>query len=234
MVLSEGSKMMRTYSKSARRNIKREDTTCVYTFKAAPETVEQNGFELEFRNPIISERFDDVEFVAINTRQRESRAEFTVEHDSLNLRRYILRPKEKLQPGFQYTMTLPHRAFWSDSTLVKVSLPSDETLSLLELELGGVDRRLIVDLLPEKRDRVLRSYIVDKDEVLRFPYLKAGRYSIRFTVDGNRNSIVDTGSLLEHRQPEAVVFLDISGSQYIDIPASAEIVQPVTIASLFP
>ena len=230
----------RTYSKSVRRNIRREDTTCVYTFKATPETVEQNGFELEFKNPIITEHIDSVVFLSVNTRQRESRAEFTVEHDSLNLRRYVLRPKEKLLPGFQYSMKLPHRAFrdingfWSDSTVVKVSLPTDETLSQLELELSGVDRRLIVDLLPEKRDRVLRSFIVDKDEVLIFPYLKAGRYSVRFTVDDNRNSIVDTGSLLEHRQPEGVVFLDFSGSQYVDIPASAEVAQPVSIASLFP
>ncbi|NLZ19317.1 MAG: Ig-like domain-containing protein [Bacteroidales bacterium] len=229
----------RTYSKTTRRNIRHEDTTCVYSFKASPETVEQKGFELEFKNPIITEHFDEVVFLSINTRQRESRAEFTVEHDSLNLRRYILRPKEKLQPGFQYSMKLPHRAFrdingfWSDSTVVKVSLPTDETLSQLELELSGVDRRLIVDLLPEKRDRVLRSYIVDSDGTLSFPYVKPGRYSIRFTEDRNRNSIVDTGSLLEHRQPEAVVFLDISGSQYIDIPASSEVVQAVTVASLF-
>ena len=230
----------RTYSKTTRRNIRHDDTTCVYSFKAAPETVEQNGFELEFKNPIITEHFDSVVFLAINTRQRESRAEFTVEHDSLNLRRYILRPKEKLQPGFQYSMKLPYRAFrdingfWSDSTVVKVSLPSDESLSLLELELSGVDRRLIVDLLPERRDRVLRSYIVDKDESLQFPYLRSGRYSVRFTVDDNRNSIVDSGSLLEHRQPEAVVFLDFSGSQYIDIPASAEVSQSVRVDSLFP
>ena len=230
----------RTYSKTTRRNIRHDDTTCVYSFKAAPETVEQNGFELEFKNPIITEHFDSVVFLAINTRQRESRAEFTVEHDSLNLRRYILRPKEKLQPGFQYSMKLPYRAFrdingfWSDSTVVKVSLPSDESLSLLELELSGVDRRLIVDLLPERRDRVLRSYIVDKDETLQFPYLRSGRYSVRFTVDDNRNSIVDSGSLLEHRQPEAVVFLDFSGSQYIDIPASAEVSQSVRVDSLFP
>ena len=230
----------RTYSKTSRRDIRHTDTICVYSFKAAPETVEQNGFELEFKNPIITEHFDSVVFLSVNTRQRESRAEFTVEQDSLNLRRYVLRPKEKLLPGFEYSMKLPYRAFrdingfWSDSTVVKVSLPSDETLSLLELDLSGVDRRLIVDLLPEKRDRVLRSYIVDQDQVLAFPYLKAGRYSIRFTVDGNRNSIVDTGSLLEHRQPEAVVFLDFSGSQYIDIPASSEVTQSVSIATLFP
>ena len=229
----------RTYSKSQRRNLRHEDTVCVYTFRAAPETVEQNGFELEFKNPIITEHFDSVVFLAVNTRQRESREEFTVEQDSLNLRRYILRPKNKLQPGYQYSMKLPYRAFrdingfWSDSTVVKVSLPNDETLSLMELELSGVDRKIIVDLLSEKRDKVLRSYVVDTDCTLSFPYLKAGRYSVRITEDGNRNSIVDTGSILEHRQPEKVVFVDLGGGQYIDIPASSELTQPVDVSILF-
>ena len=229
----------RTYSKSTRREIKHDDTTCVYTFKAEPENVEQEGFILEFRNPIISEQFDSVQFRIINTRQRESRGEFTVEQDSLNLRRYILRPKEELVRGFEYSMKLPYRAFrdingfYSDSALVKVSLPTDESLSVLELELSSVDRKIIVELLGEKRDRVLRTYVTDKDGTLRFPYLKAGRYSIRITEDGNRNSIVDTGSLLEHRQPESVVFLEISGSQYINIPASTELVQPMNIGELF-
>ena len=229
----------RTYSKSVRRNIKHDDTVCVYSFKAVPETVEQNGFELEFRNPIITEHFDSVQFFAINTRQRQSRAEFTVEKDSLNLRRFILRPKDKLMPGFEYRMKLPYRAFrdingfWSDSTVVKVSLPSDETLSSLELNLSGVDRKLIVDLLGEKRDKVLRSFVTDKDGVLLFPYLRTGRYSVRITEDGNRNSIIDTGSLLGHRQPETVVFLDFNGSQYLHIPASAELMQNVDISSLF-
>ena len=229
----------RTYSKAVRRNIKHEDTICVYSFKTTPETVEQNGFELEFRNPIITEHFDSVQFFAINTRQRKSSAEFTVEQDSLNLRRYILRPKDKLMPGFEYQMRLPYRAFrdingfWSDSTLVKVSLPTDETLSSLELALSGVDRKIIVDLLGEKRDKVLRSYVTDHDGTLSFPYLRTGKYSVRITLDGNRNSIVDTGSLLEHRQPETVAFLDFSGSQYLFVPSSAELTQNVDVSSLF-
>jgi uncharacterized protein (DUF2141 family) len=212
----------------------------VYSFKAAPETVEQNGFELEFRNPIISERFDSIQFFAINTRQRQSRAEFTVEQDSLNLRRYILRPKDKLLPGFEYTMKLPYRAFrdingfWSDSTLVKVSLPSDETLSTLELELSGVDRKLIVDLLGEKRDQVLRSFVVESDQVLVFPYLKTGKYSIRLTEDLNRNGRVDTGNYSERRQPEKVKFYKLrDGTYIINIPESTEMEQKIDVAKLF-
>lgn len=229
----------RTYSKPVRRNLKHDDTVCVYKLSATPETVEQNGFELEFRNPIIWAEFDSLQFFSINTRQRQERAEFTVEQDSLNLRRYILRPKDKLLPGFEYTMRVPYRAFrdingfWSDSTRVKVSLPKDEALSSLDLELFGVDRKLIVDLLGEKRDKALRTFVIDRDGVLHFPYLRTGRYSIRITEDGNRNSIVDTGSLLEHRQPEKVVFLDFMGSEYLSIPASVELSQSVDVANLF-
>ena len=142
-------------------------------------------------------------------------------------------------PGFEYSMKLPWRCFrdingfWSDSTIVKVGLPTDETLSSMELELSGEDRKLIVDLLGEKRDKVLRSYVTDHDGTLFFPYLNAGCYSIRITEDGNRNSIVDTGSLLEHRQPEAVVFLEVGGDSYLEIPASTEITQSVSIGALF-
>jgi len=180
-----------------------------------------------------------VKFFSINTRQRQTRADFTVEQDSLNLRRYILRPKDRLMPGFEYQMKVPYRAFrdingfWSDSTVVKVSLPADETLSTLDLELSGVDRKLIVELLGEKRDKVLRSYITEKNGTLHFPYIKAGRYSIRITEDRNRNAINDTGSLLEHRQPEMVVFLDFSGSPYLNIPASVELSQSVDVSTLF-
>ena len=57
--------------------------------------------------------------------------------------------------------------------------------------------------------------------------------TIRITDDGNRNSIVDTGSLLEHRQPEAVLYFTIGDKDLIDIPQSAEVEQEINIKTLF-
>ncbi|MBQ6821878.1 MAG: Ig-like domain-containing protein, partial [Bacteroidales bacterium] len=194
----------RVLQRMKRKDIKHEDTTCVLKLEAKPETVEQNGFELEFAQPIVYENFDSLVFKYRNPKQKEFVGEYTVERDSTNIRRYTIRPKEKMLSGYEYTLKLPYKAFrdiggfYSDSTEVKVSLPTDEKLSLLKASLKGVDRKVIVDLLDEKRKDVLRSYIIDKDCTLEFPYLKEGRYTIRFTDDGNRNSIVDTGSLLEH------------------------------------
>ena len=114
-----------------------------------------------------------------------------------------------------------------------MSLPTDEKLSVLKANLTGVNRKIIVDLLDEKRSNVLRSYVLEKDGVLEFPYLKEGKYSLRITDDGNRNSIVDTGSILEHRQPEAVLYFNFGEQEYIEIPAGAELEQEINVKELF-
>ena len=100
--------------------------------------------------------------------------------------------------------------------------------------LSNVSNKYIVDLLNEKRDNVLRSYIIDKDSTLPFPYLKAGKYSIRITEDVNRNGIVDTGNLLEKKQPEKVLFYKLEdGSFLIDIPEMTELEQNIDVAEMF-
>ncbi|MBR5905279.1 MAG: Ig-like domain-containing protein [Bacteroidales bacterium] len=236
LTMPEGKKLLH---KKKRKDIKQEDTTCVFKLTAAPETVEQNGFELLFNLPIIYENFDSLLFRYRNPKQKEFKGEVTVEQDTANLRRYIIRPREQLLPGYEYTLKVPHHSFrdingfWSDSTEVKVSLPTDEKLSTLKASLTDVDRKIIVDLLDEKRKTVLRQYITDHDGTLVFPYLKEGKYAIRITDDGNRNSIVDTGSLLEHRQPEAVLYFTIGEKDLIEIPQSAEVEQEINIKTLF-
>ncbi len=227
-------------SKSSRKNIKHEDTTCVVKIAAEPERVEQYGFEFEFQLPIIYESFDSLKLISVNPRQQESPMKFTVTRDSLNLRKYTLMPSEKLQTGYEYKLKVPYRKFrdingsYNDSTEVKVSLPKDDKLSRLDLVLSDVHFNYIVDLLNEKRDRVLRSYKITSDCTLPFPYLKAGKYSIRITEDRNANGLVDTGSLLEHRQPEKVKFYRLKGGSYVlDIKESTELEQPINIAKLF-
>lgn len=229
----------KTVSKSSKKDLKHEDTICVYKLVAEPERVEQYGYELEFTYPIITEGFDSLKFKSINPKQQESPAEFTVIKDTNNLRKFTIMPKEKLMPGYDYVLKMPYRMFrdingyYNDSTEVKVTLPSDEKLSTLNLILTGVENKYIVDLLNEKRDKVLRQYVIDSDRTLAFPYLKAGKYSIRITEDVNANSIVDTGSILDHRQPEKVLFFKIKDDSRIDIPEMVEVDQEINLHELF-
>lgn len=227
-------------SKSSRRNLKHDDTTCVISLKAEAERVEQYGFEFEFKYPIIIENFDSLRLISINPRQQESPMKFTVTRDSTNLRRYSLKPVEKMQGGYEYRLKVPYRkfmdinGFYNDSTEVKVSLPSDDKLSSINLALDNVEHTYIVDLLNEKRDKVLRSYNISSDCTLEFPYLKKGKYSIRLTEDYNRNGIVDSGVLLEHRQPEKVKFYRLrNGSYVIDVPEAITLDQKIDVKELF-
>ena len=236
-LFQEGKKRS-TNSYQDRKKIQHTDTICKYTLKVTPEKVEQDGFELLFSHPIVSGQFDSLLFQSVNTRQRVSREAFTVEQDTLNLRRYVIRPSVKLQKGYEYKLKVPHKAFrdingyFSDSTEVKVSLPTDDKLSTLTLNMYGVDRKVIVDLMDD-RFSVVRSYVITSDTALSFPYLKAGGYSVRITDDANRNSIVDVGSVLEHRQPEKVAVYSQNGKKTIDIMEGADLVQYIDLSTIF-
>ena len=227
-------------AKASKKDIKKEDTTAVFTMDAKPENIEQYGFVMEFKYPLVESAFDSLVFRSVNPRQQESIGKYTVTQDSLNLRKYVIMPSEKLQQGYEYFLKIPHRkfrdinGFYNDSSEVKVTLPSDDKLSTLILNLSGVNNKYIVDLLNEKRDKTLRSYIITGDAALTFPYLKAGKYSIRITEDLNRNGIVDTGNLLEHRQPEKVRFYKLEdGTFLIDIPEMSELEQTIDINEMF-
>ncbi len=230
----------KTFGKSSKKDIKHEDTIAVFTAEAKPETVEQYGFTLEFKYPVVESAFDSLVFRSINPKQEETVGKYTVERDTMNLRKYIVRPEEKMLPGYEYFLKIPHRkfmdinGFYNDSTEVKVSLPKDDKLSTMNLSLTNVNNKYIVDLLNEKRNTVLRSYIIDSDQTLVFPYLKAGKYSIRITEDLNRNGIVDTGNLLEHKQPEKVRFYKLEdGTFLIDIPEMTELDQTIDVIEMF-
>ena len=227
-------------AKTPKKNIKHEDTTAVFTLTADPQTVEQYGFVFEFKYPLVEDAFDSLQFRYLNPKQQEFKEKYTLVQDSLNLRKYVLRPENPMLPGYEYYLKVPYRkfrdinGFYNDSTEVKVTLPNDDKLSTMSLVLDNVSNKYIVDLLNEKRDKVIRSYIVDTNAVLSFPYLKASKYSIRITEDLNRNGLVDTGNLLDHKQPEKVRFYKLEdGTFLIDIPEMTELEQRIDVMEMF-
>lgn len=227
-------------AKSSSRDIKKEDTTAVFSVTAEPETIEQYGYVIEFKYPLVQSAFDSLVFRSVNPRQQEATEKYTFMQDSLNLRKYIVRPVSKLLPGYEYFLKIPHRkfmdinGFYNDSLEVKVSLPNDDKLSSMSLVLTNVRNKYIIDLLNEKRDKLIRSYTVDQDATLLFPYITAGKYSLRITEDLNRNGLVDTGNLLEHKQPEKVKFFKLQdGTSLIDIPEMTELEQTIDVGEMF-
>ena len=218
---------------------KHEDTIAVMTTTSDATTIEQYGFGIEFKYPLIEEHWDSLKFRMRNPRQQESTGNVIVTRDSTNLRRYSIMPEQPFQTGYDYFLKVPYRmfrdinGFYNDSTELKVTLPTDEKLSSVTLELSGVNQKYIIDLLNEKRNKIIRTLIVDKDGPVLFPYLKAGSYCIRMTQDVNRNNLVDTGNLLEHRQPEKVRFFKVDDKFMIKVLEKSEMVWTVNMEEMF-
>lgn len=228
------------YRRPALSTLKHDDTICKMKLVAEPRTVERQGFKMSFDFPIISEGFDKMTLTSVNPRQQRKEVPFTVERDSTDLRSYNIKVSEKMQVGYDYILKVPHRefrdinGFYNDSTEHKVALPKDDNLSLLQFNLQNVRHRYIVELLTEKMDKVLDSYTVDSDASVVFPYMQAGKYCVRLTEDINANGRVDTGNLMEHRQPEKVKFYTLrDGSYVINLREGMEIEQSLDVAKLF-
>ena len=225
-----------------RDEMKAEDTATVYKVSANGETFDQDGFIIDFTFPLVEAKFDSLQMILINPRQEESPATYTVVHDTMDLRRYRIYPEKPLQKGYECQLKIPYGVFFdinrmpNDSSKTKVSLPTSEDLSTLYLSLKDMsgECRYIVELMNEKRDKAIRRYEIRTDTTLVFPYIKEGMYSVRITEDLNNNGIVDTGILLEKKQPEKVKFLELSdGNSLITIPPAMEIEQEVNIKEMF-
>jgi len=216
------------------------DTVFALQVQAQDETVEQLGVRLESSLPIIRIVRDSLQLWETNPKGQKAEKKYTFRQDTADLRRYILTPAEQLIKGYDYELTIPQGTFFNldrlpnAAAMAKFKIPQAEDLSLLELDLTGVDQRYIVELTDEKGSKVFRSYQIDKSDKLRFPYLKAGKYMIRITCDQNRNGLTDTGNLLARKQPETVRFYESSpGNKVLEIPESAEIEQAIDLKEMF-
>lgn len=224
--------------------VEEADTLAAYEVDASPEKIDQDGIIIEFESPMISTPFDSITITSKNTREQIAPAPFTVEKDTANIRRFILRMQDKMVAGYEYTLRIPDSLFmdidgiYCDSLVKTFSLPQDENLSALIVETSNVNEKYMVELVDEKRTNVYRTYHIDSAAVLNFPYLKAGRYSLRITEDKNGNGQIDTGDLLEHRQPEKVMmfrFNDVLGDKayILEIPERTELIQTIDIGEMF-
>ena len=183
---------------------------------------------------------DSIQLVETNPKGQQTVKPFTFERDTGDIRRFIVRPVDSLIMGYDYELKVPMGTFTNllrlpnEATSAKFKVPQGEELSTLVVDLSGVQDRYIVELTDERGSNVLRSYHVDRNGPLSFPYLRAGKYMIRITCDKNRNGYADTGNLLSHKQPEVVRFYESSpGNKVLEIPESVEIEQTVDLKTIF-
>lgn len=226
-------------SKQGNKEKKRKDLLEL-SLKATPETLDQDGFVLEFPEPLLVAKQDSLRFTMIDPKQQKFNAPYTFTRDTADLKRYILMPVDEFKKGNEYELFIPQFAFkdiygnTNDSTKLKVSLPNDEKLSSIAMQLTNVDTKYIIELVNDTRDKIFRRYTVTKDSTLLFPYLKEGDYSIRITQDLNANGRLDIGDVLAGKLPEKVRLYRLPGGEaIIKVGERMDIEQSVDLKELF-
>lgn len=205
------------------------------------ESVENKGIELSFAAPLLKILKDSIRFTQTTPRQVKSPMKFRLERDPKNVLNYTIWAEEEYKLGYEYNIYIPTATFTdinnftNDSTAFRFSLPSNDKLSSITLEIGNTGgKRYLVELVDEARKNVYLKYEIEKDTTLLFPYLNRGLYSFRITEDVNKNGKIDVGNVLKRIQPEKVrLFRLPDGSVVIKLKEQTDITQSVDLQELF-
>jgi len=208
--------------------------------EAEPSMIEQIGFKLIFPALPVKIKVDSIKVHSLSPKGIKGEEEYTFAKDSVENLWYYVRFKNKVLPGYTYTLSIPERTFTdvykytNDSISVPAMLPNTDKLAQLTLNITGTKGSHVVELTNQTRDKVFRTYKILKDTVLVFPYIQPGIYNIRITQDLNGNGILDTGNLLERKQPEMVRLVKLpNGNSLIELKEGMELEQNVNLKEIF-
>ena len=213
------------------------------TIKSSPETINRDGFVISLPEPLVSILHDSIKLELANVRGDPTRMPYEIVKDTASHLKYRIVPKELLTKGSKLTLTIPEGSFTGTSGATNkavnsdVSIPTDNKLSSLSLSItAGIEGRVIVELMDDKKKTVHQSSFVEgtADTKLEFPYIKAGKYSIRISHDANGNGIIDPGNIRERKQPEKVIIYTLpDGNNVIIVGEGMEIEQIIDLKLLF-
>lgn len=97
----------------------------------------------------------------------------------------------------------------SDSLAYVVQTNATSDYGTLSLTLQNVRSYPIIVELVNDKFAITASKVIDDDREAYFDYIKPGNYFVRIIYDENANSRWDTGSFLQRRQPENVIFYPV-------------------------
>lgn len=161
---------------------------------------------ISFSEPPIGINYSNISILNLEDSTTLSNIKFT--KDSLNPRIYSYNYPWKTD--ISYKLTILPTAFKSiggivnDTIMLKFKGANLENYGVLNITLKNVKRGAIIELLTEKKDKVIERLTAKQGEKVTFNYITPGKYSIRFIEDLNENGIWDTGWYLKGLQPERV------------------------------
>lgn len=168
-----------------------------------------NPIRIEFEQPVL--QFDSSYLqLLIEVDSLYESVPFRFETDSLNPRKFVLRPK--WEPGAKYRMLIDsavvssYWGLWNNRVEQSFTVNQLDKYGNLEINIRGIPegKQAFVELL-DKTDKPIRKNWV-KGSIARFQDLPPGELYARLIVDDNEDGEWTTGDYDKQRQPERVFY----------------------------
>lgn len=155
---------------------------------------------------------------------------FTAEYDEFNQKLYLDFKKEESE---RYQIVLLPGALTdfyenrNDTLKLSVSTKSATDYGNLRVMLENVKRYPVIVELTDKDGKVKATAYAESNPTVEFLALEPTKYTLRVIYDDNKNKAWDTGSFMEKRQTEEVIYFP----KEIDVRSNWDVEQPFNIGA---
>ncbi len=167
----------------------------------------------------------------ISIKNKDSLAvDFTIENDEFHqklLLNFKKEPLEKYQISF-----LPGALtdfYEKQNTTLKYTIATKNSSDYgnLKVILEHVKKFPVIVELTDKEGKVIATEYTEKNNIVEFLAVEPAVYTLRIIYDDNKNGIWDTGSYIEKRQTEEVIYFP----KEIDVRANWDVEQPFELSA---
>jgi len=162
-----------------------------------------------FTLPVPVKQFDASGISIFNVTDSIYEAPVELLADSINPR--IFKFVKDWKPNVSYKLLMLPGTFTdyfnktNDTLMINITGADPEKYGILKINLSGVYKSAIVELLSEKGE-FLEAKSVKGNGTVEFTFIKPGKYRLRFIDDANGNGKWDSGNYMKHIQPERIFY----------------------------
>ena len=165
----------------------------------------------------------------ISIRNKDSVAvDFTTDYDQFEQKLFLNFKKEELEKYKIQFLPGALTDFYdrkNDSLTYRVSTKNASDYGNLRVILENVKRYPVIVELTDKEGKVKYTEYAENSPVINFEAIEPAKYSLRIMYDDNKNRAWDTGSFMEKRQSEEVLYF----SKELDVRANWDVEQPFNL-----
>ena len=165
----------------------------------------------------------------ISIRNKDSVAvDFTTDYNQFEQKLFLNFKKEELEKYKIQFLPGALTDFYdrkNDSLTYRVSTKNASDYGNLRVVLENVKRYPVIVELTDKEGKVKYTEYAENSPVINFEAIEPAKYSLRIMYDDNKNRVWDTGSFLEKRQSEEVIYF----SKDLDVRANWDVEQPFNL-----